>query len=95
MPALPHHTARTRHQAVRDGGRWRAMRYVIGSAVLVVLAMIGLIASKETQRRAASIAGGAAATLEPVATLSVGEAVDVAAGVPRTGHTVVMFTADF
>jgi hypothetical protein len=68
------------------------VRLAIALVVLVVLAIGGLIVHKESRRRAAPPVADCGA---PVATLTVGVSIDIDAAVPRTGHTVVMFTADF
>ena len=74
------------------------MRYLIALFVLVALSIVGLIAHRELHPRGGGAAAGkvgASATREAVATIAVGERVDVNAHVPRQGLTVVAFTADF
>lgn len=76
-----------------------AMRTLVFLAVIVGLALagfVGFVVHKESQRgKAAAASGTGAVTMEPVAVIAVGERVDIDASVPRTGHVVVMFTADF
>ena len=78
------------------------MRLLATFAILVALALagvIGFVVHKHQQRGAAaagpSTTGGTLATDAKVATLTVADRVDIAAHVPRSGYTVVEFTADF
>lgn len=75
-----------------------AMRILVFLAAIVGLALagfVGFVVHKESQRGRATVARTGAVTMEPVAVIAVGERVDIDASVPRTGHVVVMFTADF
>ena len=76
------------------------MRILIALAVfvaLVVAGVIGFVVVNETSRGEAPVSSsvGSLASAAKIATISNGERVDIAAHIPRDGHTVVMFTADF
>lgn len=81
----------------------RSMRLLAALAAFVILliaGVVGLVIHKESQRahtggRALNGAPAVPITLEPVATLTVGDAIDVDASVPKQGYVIVAFGAVF
>lgn len=74
------------------------MRILVLLATVVGLAIagfVGFVVHKESQRGKGTTARSGVVSMEPVAVIAVGERVDIDASVPRTGHVIVMFTADF
>lgn len=76
-----------------------AMRILIVLAsvlALLIVGVVGFVVHRESQRGATgNPSAGTLATALPIATISTGDRVDVAAHIPRDGYTVVMFTGDF
>lgn len=79
------------------------MRLLVALAAFVILlvaGVVGFVIHKESQRthttgRTSNGAPAAPVTLEPVATLTVGDAIDVDASVPKQGYVIVAFGAVF
>jgi len=76
------------------------MRILIAGAVLLLAGLVGIVATHDPAGPAASSAGNAAAAaaasdLAPVAILTRGDDIDIAASVPQSGWTIVEFTADW
>ena len=68
--------------------------------ILLVAGVVGFVIHKEAQRshtggRSSNGAPAVPITLEPVATLTVGDAIDVDASMPKQGYVIVAFGAVF
>jgi hypothetical protein len=79
------------------------MRLLVALAAFVILlvaGVVGFVIHKESHRshtggRASNGAPAVPVSLEPVATLTVGDAIDVDASVPQQGYVIVAFGAVF
>lgn len=80
----------------------RLLAALAAFVILLVAGVVGLVIHKEAQRSHGSATTSAGSglpavpiSMEPVATLTVGDAIDVDASVPKQGYVIVAFGAVF
>ena len=71
------------------------MRILLALIACAILGLVGFVVVKEQQRSSLPVSVGGVASDEAVATISTGEAVDVASRIAPDGLTIVCFSADF
>ncbi len=70
------------------------MKWLITITLLAIGGLAAVVFHRESERASHSGTSGSIST-DPVATITRGARVDVAAHVPSTGKTIVYFTADW
>tara|TARA_R110002072_G_scaffold46591_10_gene129160 strand:- start:175461 stop:175676 length:216 start_codon:yes stop_codon:yes gene_type:complete len=71
------------------------MRILLALIACALLGLVGFVVVKEQQRGSLPASVGGGASDQAVATISTGEAIDVASRIPTDGLTIVCFSADF